>query len=160
MIEGPGHLPMNQIEANVLLEKRLCDGAPFYVLGPIVTDIAPGYDHIAGAIGGAIAAASGADFICYITPSEHLRLPTTTDVKEGVIAAKIAAHSADIVKGVKGAVDWDRKISEARAELDWESQVQLSIDPAKSSLYKEELKAKEPCTLCGPYCAIKLAQSL
>src|SRR3990170_3053593 len=122
MIEGPGHVPINQIEANILLQKRLCHGAPFYVLGPLVTDIAPGYDHITSAIGGAIAGTAGADFLCYVTPSEHLRLPTVEDVKEGVIASKIAGHAADIVKGVKGAREWDLQMAKARKSIDWESQ--------------------------------------
>ena len=129
MIEGPGHMPLNQIEANVLLQKRLCHGAPFYVLGPLVTDIAPGYDHITSAIGGTIAAAAGADFLCYVTPSEHLRLPTVEDVREGVMACRIAGHAADIVKGVKGAMEKDTQMARCRKKLDWEGQFALAIDP-------------------------------
>jgi phosphomethylpyrimidine synthase len=157
MIEGPGHMSMDQIPANMLLEKRLCHGAPFYVLGPLVTDIAPGYDHITSAIGGAIAAASGADFLCYVTPAEHLKLPSVEDVKEGVIASRIAAHAADIVKGVPGALEKDRLMAEARHRLDWERQIALSIDPEKARVYRCEGGAyKGPtCTMCGEYCAIK-----
>ncbi|HID97755.1 MAG TPA: phosphomethylpyrimidine synthase ThiC [Thermodesulfobacteriaceae bacterium] len=157
MIEGPGHMSMDQIPANMILEKRLCHGAPFYVLGPLVTDIAPGYDHITSAIGGAIAAAAGADFLCYVTPAEHLRLPSLDDVKEGVIASCIAAHAADIVKGVPGALKKDLKMGEARHRLDWEAQTELSIDPEKARLYREEGgKYHGPtCTMCGEYCAIK-----
>ncbi|MBS3976142.1 MAG: phosphomethylpyrimidine synthase ThiC [Syntrophomonadaceae bacterium] len=158
MVEGPGHVPMDQIEANVLIEKRLCHGAPFYVLGPLVTDIAPGYDHITSAIGGAIAAAAGADFLCYVTPAEHLGLPGLQDVKDGVVASKIAAHAADIVKNVKGARDRDRKMAEARKNLDWPAQIALSIDPEKSKEYRS---AKNPdaevaCTMCGSFCAMKI----
>lgn len=158
MIEGPGHMSMDQIPANMLLEKRLCHNAPFYVLGPLVTDIAPGYDHITGAIGGAIAAASGADFLCYVTPAEHLRLPTLEDVKEGVIASRIAAHAADIVKGVPGAIEKDRRMALARHELDWKGQIELSIDPEKARRYREEggISMEGPtCTMCGEYCAIR-----
>ena len=133
MVEGPGHLPLNQIEANVRLEKAICKGAPFYVLGPLVTDVAAGYDHITGAIGGAIAAAAGADFLCYVTPAEHLSLPDPEDVRQGVIASRIAAHAADIVKGVKGAQEWDRKMSVARKRLDWDEQARLSLDPEHSA---------------------------
>ncbi len=158
MVEGPGHVPMDQIEANVLLQKRLCHGAPFYVLGPLVSDIAPGYDHITSAIGGAIAAAAGADFLCYVTPAEHLGLPDAGDVKEGVVAAKIAAHAADIVKNVKGARERDRKMAEARKALDWKAQIALSIDPEKSLKYRgaknEETEAA--CTMCGKYCAMRI----
>jgi phosphomethylpyrimidine synthase len=158
MIEGPGHVPINQIETNVKLEKHLCHGAPFYVLGPLVTDIAPGYDHITSAIGGALAGAYGADYLCYVTPSEHLRLPTIEDVREGVIAARIAAHAADIAKGVKGALEQDIKMARARKKMDWESQFTLSLDPEKS---KELRKSRRPedrkvCTMCGEFCAIKL----
>lgn len=157
MIEGPGHMPMDQIPANMILQKKLCHGAPFYVLGPLVTDIAPGYDHITSAIGGAIAAANGADFLCYVTPAEHLKLPSVDDVKEGVIAARIAAHAADIVKGIPSAREMDRKMSEARHNLDWQEQVKLSIDPIKASLYHHESGKYEgeTCTMCGEYCAIK-----
>lgn len=158
MIEGPGHVPINQIEANVLLQKRLCHGAPFYVLGPLPTDIAPGYDHLVSAIGGAIAGSAGADFLCYVTPAEHLRLPTLEDVKEGLIAGKIAAHIADLAKGVKGAWEWDLEMAKARAELDWERQIELSIDPEKARRYRMEggISRSKACTMCGEYCAIKV----
>lgn len=160
MIEGPGHVPINQIEANVILEKTICNGAPFYVLGPLVTDVAPGYDHITSAIGGAIAASYGADFLCYVTPSEHLRLPTLDDVKEGVIASKIAAHAADIAKGVKGAIDWDINISKARAARNWKRQFELAIDKVKPMAYRRASKPgyKDVCTMCGEYCSIKTAE--
>ncbi|MDP3730802.1 MAG: phosphomethylpyrimidine synthase ThiC [Candidatus Omnitrophota bacterium] len=160
MIEGPGHVPINQIEANVILEKSICNGAPFYVLGPLVTDIAPGYDHITSAIGGAIAGSAGADFLCYVTPAEHLRLPTLEDVKEGVIASKIAAHAADIAKGVCGAIDRDMRISKARAERNWKKQFALAIDPVKPKLYRKSSKpgSEDVCTMCGEYCSIKTAE--
>lgn len=137
MIEGPGHMPMNQIAANMEIEKTLCHGAPFYVLGPIVTDIAPGYDHITSAIGGAIAAANGASFLCYVTPAEHLRLPDLNDVKEGIIAARIAAHAADLAKNIPGAAEWDNAMSLARKKLDWEKMFSLAIDPEKAKRYRE-----------------------
>jgi len=158
MIEGPGHLPLDQIEENVLLEKKLCSGAPFYVLGPLVTDVAPGYDHITSAIGGAIAASKGADFLCYVTPSEHLRHPSVQDVKEGLIASRIAAHSADIVKGVKGALDWDKSISLARKKRDWKKQIRLSIDADKAGSYRQSSKShlSDVCTMCGDFCSIRL----
>jgi len=158
MVEGPGHVPLDQVEANIILQKRLCHDAPFYVLGPIVTDIAPGYDHIAGAIGGAIAARAGADFLCYLTPAEHLALPDIEDVKEGVIAARIAGHAADIVKGVPGAIEWDLEMAKARENLDWERQFELAIDPEKARKYREERKPQkdeETCTMCGKLCSIK-----
>jgi phosphomethylpyrimidine synthase len=160
IIEGPGHMSMDQIPANILLEKRLCHGAPFYVLGPLATDIAPGYDHITSAIGGAIAAAAGADFLCYVTPAEHLKLPSLEDVKEGVIACRIAAHAADIVKEVPGAIEKDRTMAEARQRLDWKAQIDLSIDPQKARLYREEGGEYQgsTCTMCGEYCAIKTYQ--
>ncbi|WP_457756208.1 phosphomethylpyrimidine synthase ThiC [Thermodesulfatator indicus] len=158
MIEGPGHVPLDQVETNVKLEKRICHGAPFYVLGPLVTDIAPGYDHIGCAIGGAIAAAAGADFLCYVTPAEHLRLPTVEDIREGVIAARIAGHAADIVKGVPGAIEKDIAMAKARARLDWEEQIRLSIDPEKAKRYRKEggVSKGKACTMCGEYCAIKV----
>ena len=158
MIEGPGHVPIDQIEANVLLQKRLCHGAPFYVLGPLVTDIAPGYDHITSAIGGAIAASKGADFLCYVTPSEHLRLPTVEDVRIGVIAAKIAAHAGDIAKKIPGAMERDIKMSMARKALDWETQIKTSIDPFTARALRESSPPsdKEVCTMCGTLCAIKI----
>ncbi len=157
MIEGPGHMPINQIAANMEIQKTLCHGAPFYVLGPIVTDIAPGYDHITSAIGGAIAASSGASFLCYVTPAEHLRLPDVNDVKEGIIAAKIAAHSADIAKGVKGALEWDLEMDKARKKLDWEKMFTLAIDPEKAKRYREEAKPEkeDTCSMCGNFCAVK-----
>lgn len=157
MIEGPGHMPLNQIAANMEIQKTLCHGAPFYVLGPIVTDVAPGYDHITSAIGGALAAASGAAFLCYVTPAEHLRLPTLEDVKEGIIAARIAAHSADIAKGVPGAVDWDNQMSLARKDLDWDKMFDLAIDPVKAREYRASSspEKKDTCTMCGNFCAVK-----
>ncbi len=157
MIEGPGHVPLDQIKSNVILQKSLCFDAPFYVLGPLVTDIAPGYDHITSAIGGAIAASCGADFLCYVTPAEHLRLPTADDMKEGIIAARIAAHAADIVKGIPGAKEWDNAMSLARAELDWEKMIKLSIDPEKAKKYRESSMPEEEdtCTMCGKMCAVK-----
>jgi phosphomethylpyrimidine synthase len=160
MIEGPGHVPLNQIETNVILQKKLCHGAPFYVLGPLVTDVAPGYDHIVGAIGGAIAAMSGADFLCYVTPSEHLALPTPEDVKEGVIASRIAAHAADIAKGVKGAMDWDIAMSRRRKARDWEGQFSLAIDSDKPRAYRKRSTPKDSdvCTMCGPYCSMKAVE--
>ena len=158
IIEGPGHMRMDEIEANVILEKKLCHNAPFYVLGPLVTDIASGYDHIAGAIGGAIAAAYGADFLCYVTRSEHLRLPDAEDVKEGVIASRIAAHAADIVKSVKNAAAIDREMSKARKERNWKKQISLSIDSKKAYDLRKSSKPDiyDVCTMCGKYCAIKL----
>lgn len=157
MVEGPGHVPLDQVVANVQLEKALCQGAPFYVLGPLVTDVGAGYDHITSAIGGAIAAAAGADYICYVTPSEHLALPGPEDVRQGVIAARIAGHAADIVKGVKGAREWDLKMSQARKRLDWEGQAQLSIDPARARLVHAQGHAPSgACSMCGKYCAMDL----
>jgi phosphomethylpyrimidine synthase len=158
MIEGPGHMPLNQIEANIQLQKRLCHGAPFYVLGPLVTDIAPGYDHITSAIGGTIAAAAGADFLCYVTPSEHLRLPTVEDVREGVIASRIAAHAADIVKGVKGAMEKDIQMAKCRKKLDWEGQFALALDPEKARRLRAESGVADhgACTMCGEFCAYKV----
>lgn len=158
MIEGPGHVPIDQIEANVLLQKRLCNNAPFYVLGPLVTDIAPGYDHITSAIGGAIAASAGADFLCYVTPSEHLRLPTVDDVREGVIAARIAAHAGDIAKKAKGAMEADIRLAKARKALDWDEQIRLSIDPQKARALRQDRPPADAdvCTMCGSLCAIKI----
>jgi phosphomethylpyrimidine synthase len=157
MIEGPGHMAINEIQANMVLQKRLCHNAPFYVLGPLVTDIAPGYDHITSAIGGAIAAASGADFLCYVTPAEHLRLPDLDDMKEGIIAAKIAAHAADIAKGVKGAREHDYKMSLARKNLDWEGMFKLAIDEEKPRKYRESSvpEIEDSCTMCGKMCAVR-----
>lgn len=160
MIEGPGHVPITEVEANISLQKKLCQGAPFYVLGPLPTDIAPGYDHITSAIGGAIAGAAGADFLCYVTPAEHLRLPTLADVRDGVIASRIAAHVADIAKGIKGAEEQDRKMSLCRKKFDWQGQVDLSIDPEKTVALLEKSKSanEEGCTMCGEFCAIKLGK--
>ncbi len=157
MIEGPGHMPLNQIKANMEIEETVCKGAPFYVLGPLVTDVAPGYDHITAAIGGAIAATYGASFLCYVTPAEHLRLPTVEDVKEGIIASKIAAHAADIAKGVKGATDWDNEMSKARRDLDWEKMFDLAIDSEKARRYRAESKPEneDTCTMCGKMCAVR-----
>ncbi len=158
MIEGPGHVPLNQIQTNIQLQKRLCHGAPFYVLGPLVTDIAPGYDHITCAIGGAIAAAAGADFLCYVTPSEHLCLPNVQDVRDGVIATRIAAHAADIAKGVKGAMDKDIAMAKCRKKLDWEGQFALAMDPDKAREYRANSPVADhgACTMCGEFCAYKL----
>ena len=159
MVEGPGHLPLNQIETNVLLQKTICKGAPFYVLGPLVTDIGAGYDHITGAIGGAIAAAAGTDFLCYVTPSEHLSLPDFEDVRQGVIASRIAAHAGDIVKGVKGAEEWDRRMSVARKRFDWEEQARLSLDPERSHrVHHQHNSAGAACSMCGKYCAMELVE--
>ncbi len=160
MIEGPGHVPLTEIVTNIKLQKEICKNAPFYVLGPLPTDIAPGYDHITSAIGGAIAGAAGADFLCYVTPAEHLRLPTLNDVRDGVIAARIAAHIADIAKGVRGARAMDRKMSLYRSNFDWQGQVKVSIDPEKTiSLLEKSKSAKdEGCTMCGELCAIKLGK--
>lgn len=158
MIEGPGHVPIDQIKKNVILEKKICHNAPFYVLGPLVTDIASGYDHITASIGGALAASFGADFLCYVTSSEHLRHPTVSDVKEGVIASKIAAHAADIAKGISKAREWDRLMSEARKKRDWKKQIELSVDPDKARFYRDSSKPDllDVCTMCGEYCSIKL----
>jgi len=158
-VEGPGHLPLDQIASNVQLEKSLCHGAPFYVLGPLVTDIGAGYDHITGAIGGAIAAAAGTDFLCYVTPTEHLSLPDVEDVKQGVIASRIAAHVGDIVKGVKGAKEWDEKMSRARKNLDWASQAGLSLDPELSRQIHSKIPTTEKtCSMCGKYCALAIVE--
>jgi len=160
MIEGPGHVPLNQVEAQVVLQKRLCNEAPFYVLGPLVTDIAAGHDHIACAIGGAVAGMAGADFLCYVTPSEHLKLPSVDDVREGVIAARIAAHAADIARGLKRAIDTDKEMSRARKSLDWDRQISLSIDPVKAKAYRSSSKpsSTDVCTMCGDFCAIKIVK--
>ena len=157
MIEGPGHMPLNQIAANMEIQKTLCHGAPFYVLGPIVTDIAPGYDHITSAIGGTVAAMNGASFLCYVTPAEHLRLPDVDDVKEGIIAARIAAHAADIAKGVPYAMDWDNEMAVARKKLDWNAMFDLAIDPEKARRYRESSRPEkeDTCSMCGNFCAVK-----
>ncbi|MDD2732419.1 MAG: phosphomethylpyrimidine synthase ThiC [Desulfuromonadaceae bacterium] len=158
MIEGPGHVPLNQIQTNIQLQKRLCHGAPFYVLGPLVTDIAPGYDHITCAIGGAIAAAAGADFLCYVTPSEHLCLPNVQDVRDGIIATRIAAHAGDIAKGVKGAMEKDIAMAKCRKKLDWDGQFALAMDPDKAREYRANSPVADhgACTMCGEFCAYKL----
>jgi phosphomethylpyrimidine synthase len=160
MIEGPGHVPLNQIEANILLQKQLCKGAPFYVLGPLVTDIAAGYDHIACAIGGAVAGMAGADFLCYVTPSEHLKLPTAEDVREGIIASRIAAHAADLARGRGKSWEQDRQMALARKALNWEKQISLCLDPEKARRVRAESlpSESEVCTMCGEFCAIKVVR--
>ena len=158
MIEGPGHVPLDQIRTNIQLQKKLCNNAPFYVLGPLVTDVAPGYDHITSAIGGAIAAAEGADYLCYVTPGEHLKLPNAADVRQGVVTTRIAAHAADIAKGIPGAKEWDVAMSRARKDLDWEEQLRLALDPEHARALREEGRpdSEEVCSMCGEYCAIRL----
>lgn len=162
MVEGPGHMAINEIQANMILQKRLCHNAPFYVLGPLVTDIAPGYDHITSAIGGAIAAASGADFLCYVTPAEHLRLPDINDVKEGIIASKIAAHAGDIAKGIPNSREIDNKMSDARRRIDWEEMFSLAIDPEKARTYFESKPPaeKHSCSMCGKMCAMRTTNKI
>lgn len=162
IIEGPGHIPLHKIKENVIMEKKFCNNAPFYVLGPIVTDVAPGYDHITSAIGGAIAASYGADFLCYVSPAEHLGLPNAEEVKEGVIAAKIAAHAADIAKGMPKAQEWDDKMSEARAKLDWKEMLKLSIDPEKATKIRERCVDADPdvCSMCGKFCSVKISKDM
>ena len=157
MVEGPGHVPLNQVAANMEVQKSICMGAPFYVLGPLVTDIAPGYDHITSAIGGTVAAMNGASFLCYVTPAEHLRLPDVDDVKEGIIAARIAAHAADIAKGVPHAMDWDNEMAVARKKLDWNAMFDLAIDPEKARRYRESSRPEkeDTCSMCGNFCAVK-----
>ncbi len=161
IIEGPGHVPLNQVELNMKIQKEVCKGAPFYVLGPLVTDIAMGYDHVAAAIGGAVGAAAGADFLCYVTPSEHIRLPSVEDVKEGVIVSKIAAHAADIAKGVKGAIELDNEMARRRKALDWNGQIELSLDPEKIKKWRAEVPPTESevCSMCGDFCAIKTVEA-
>lgn len=162
MIEGPGHMAINEIEANVMLEKKLCHEAPFYVLGPLVTDVAPGYDHITSAIGGALAASKGVDFLCYVTPAEHLRLPDLNDMKEGIVATKIAAHAGDIAKGIKGAREWDNAMSKARADLDWATMFELALDPEKPRKYRDSSKPEheDSCTMCGKMCALRTVNKI
>ncbi|MCP1111235.1 phosphomethylpyrimidine synthase [Lachnospiraceae bacterium PF1-21] len=157
IIEGPGHMPMDQIEANMKIQESLCHGAPFYVLGPLVTDVAPGYDHITAAIGGALAAWKGASFLCYVTPAEHLRLPDVDDVKEGIVASKIAAHAADLAKGLQGARSWDDAMSKARQEVNWEQMFALALDPVKARSYHESAppEVENTCSMCGNMCAMK-----
>ena len=161
IIEGPGHVPLNQIEKNVRLQKKICHGAPFYVLGPLVTDISPGYDHITSAIGGCLAAYYGADFLCYVTPAEHLGLPNVEEVKEGVIASKIAAHAADVARGLKGAINWDNKMSEARSNLDWKKMIELSINPDLAKKIRERCTDadEDVCSMCGRFCSVKMTRS-
>ena len=160
MVEGPGHVPLDQIEANVRLEKAVCDGAPFYVLGPLVCDVAAGYDHIAGAIGGALAAYHGADFLCYVTPSEHLSLPNIEDVRRGVVASRIAAHAADIARGRGG--DWDLRMSRARKAFDWDEMMSLCMDPDRAREYRNRASPADSrtCTMCGEFCAMKIMDKL
>ena len=160
IIEGPGHVPLNQVELNMKIQKEICKGAPFYVLGPLVTDIAMGYDHVAAAIGGAIGGAAGADFLCYVTPAEHIRLPSIEDVKEGVIVTKIAAHAADIAKGVKGAIEKDNEMARRRKALDWNGQIALSLNPDKIRQWRAEVPPTEEkvCSMCGDFCAIKTVE--
>ena len=162
MVEGPGHMAMNEIAANMVMQKRLCHGAPFYVLGPLVTDIAPGYDHITSAIGGAIAAANGADFLCYVTPAEHLRLPDAQDVKDGIVASKIAAHAADLAKGIPGARDIDNRMSAARQRIDWEGMFACAIDPGKARAYFESRPPQDrhTCSMCGKMCAMRTSNKI
>lgn len=162
MVEGPGHMAIDEIAANMKLQKRLCHDAPFYVLGPLVTDIAPGYDHITAAIGGAMAASSGADFLCYVTPAEHLRLPDVNDVREGLVATKIAAHAADIAKGIPGARDRDNRMSDARRRFDWEEMFDLALDPVKPREYFESAPPtnEESCTMCGKMCAVRTVNTI
>ena len=157
LVEGPGHMAMDEIAANMKMEKRICHNAPFYVLGPLVTDIAPGYDHITSAIGGAIAAANGADFLCYVTPAEHLRLPDVSDVREGIVASKIAAHAADIAKGIKGARDIDNRMAEARHKMDWDEMFDIAIDGKKAKEYFESTPPadRHTCSMCGKMCAVR-----
>jgi len=160
MVEGPGHLPINQIQMNIQLQKSICDEAPFYVLGPIVTDIAPGYDHITAAMGGAIAASAGADYLCYVTPTEHLGLPDPHDVKEGIIASKIAAHVGDIAKGIPGAIDRDNKMAEARRNLDWKLQEQICMDPEKfRKIRSQRSTSTDACSMCGDLCVYKILEN-
>lgn len=157
IIEGPGHVPFQQIKKNIRLQQKYCHGAPFYVLGPLVTDVAAGYDHIAGAIGGTLAASLGAAFLCYVTPAEHLKLPEVQDVIDGVIASRIAAHAADIARGLPGATDWDLRMSQARRNLDWDTQIALAMNPEKARSYRELSQARDDqCTMCGRFCAMKV----
>lgn len=160
MIEGPGHIPLHEIEKNIKLEKKICHGAPFYVLGPIVTDIAPGYDHITSAIGGCLAAYYGADFLCYVTASEHLGLPNVEEVKEGVIASRIAAHAADVARGLYGSINWDNEMSEARSNLDWKRMLKLSINPDLAREIHERCTDadEEVCSMCGKFCSVKMSK--
>jgi phosphomethylpyrimidine synthase len=160
MVEGPGHLPINQIDMNIKLQKSICDEAPFYVLGPIVTDIAPGYDHITSAMGGAIAAAAGADYLCYVTPTEHLGLPDENDVKEGIMASRIAAHVGDIAKNIPGAIERDNKMAEARRDLDWKKQEEICMDPEKfKKIRADRGSSTDACSMCGELCVYKVLEN-
>jgi phosphomethylpyrimidine synthase len=161
MIEGPGHVPLSQVRAQVELEKSLTNELPFYVLGPIVTDIAPGYDHITSAIGGAVAAAAGADFLCYVTPAEHLALPDAEQVREGVIAARIAAHAGDVAKGVRGAADADRRMSELRRRRDWKGQIEMALDPVHAASIRRHAESgtSDACSMCGEFCVFRIADA-
>ena len=162
-VEGPGHMPIHHIAANMQIEKTLCENAPFYVLGPLVTDISPGYDHITAAIGGALAGMAGADFLCYVTPAEHLRLPSIDDVKEGVIASRIAAHAADIARGIPGAMEWDNALSKAKMDLDWDAMISLCVDPEKARSYRQSLPPQgdsKLCSICGEFCAIRRSKNV
>jgi phosphomethylpyrimidine synthase len=162
-VEGPGHVPLHQVAANMQIQKTLCDNAPFYVLGPLVTDISPGYDHITAAIGGAVAGMAGADFLCYVTPAEHLRLPSIDDVKEGVIASRIAAHAADIARGNPKAMEWDNALSKAKIALDWETMISLCVDPEKARAYRDSLPPhgdSQHCSICGEFCAIRRSNNV
>lgn len=162
IIEGPGHMALNEIASNMLLQKKLCHGAPFYVLGPLVTDVAPGYDHVTAAIGGAVAAGAGADFLCYVTPAEHLRLPDLNDVREGIVASRIAAHAGDIAKGIPNSRDWDDAMSRARQKIDWDAMFALALEPLKPKAYRESSKPAEEdtCTMCGDLCAMRTMNRL
>ena len=161
-VEGPGHVPLHQVAANIQIQKTLCNDAPFYVLGPLVTDISPGYDHITAAIGGAVAGMAGADFLCYVTPAEHLRLPSIEDVREGVIASRIAAHAADVARGLPGAIEWDHEISRAKIALDWDRMISLCVDPEKARQYRDSLPPADQalCSMCGEFCAIKRSKAV
>ncbi|MBD3391583.1 MAG: phosphomethylpyrimidine synthase ThiC [Chitinivibrionales bacterium] len=162
-VEGPGHVPLDQVATNIQIQKTLCDSAPFYVLGPLVTDVSPGYDHISAAIGGAVAGMAGADFLCYVTPAEHLRLPSVDDVREGVIASRIAAHAADVARGLPGAIDWDNDISKAKVDLDWDRVLSLCIDPERARRYRRSLPPQGDatlCSMCGQFCAVKRSKAV
>jgi phosphomethylpyrimidine synthase len=162
IIEGPGHVPLNQIEFNVKEQKRICDGAPFYVLGPLVTDVAPGYDHITAAIGGTLAAYYGVDYLCAVSPKEHLGLPNVEDIRVATITSRIAAHAADIAKGLPNARNWDDDMSKARAKLDWDKMLNLAIDPELADQLREECPASDPevCSMCGECCSVKISKKL
>lgn len=161
MVEGPGHLPLPQVEMNMRLQKEVCGGAPFYVLGPVVTDVAPGYDHVTAAIGSAVAGAAGADFLCYVTPAEHLGLPDVQDVRDGIMASRIAAHVADIAKGLPGALDWDRRMATARRRLDWDAQERLCLDPERFRQVRGRRATQtDACSMCGDFCVYKVLKDI